>query len=72
MPPGELLWRHIGLVAHDRCFKQLLFGVLPAGGKLAPLSSMSVVGIILSSVEVAISIEKLACQPEKQHPEEEC
>ena len=35
----ELLERHIGLVAHDRLFKQLLFGVLLGLGKLAPLAT---------------------------------
>ena len=39
MATAKLLWWHIGLVAHDRDFKQLLFGVLPAVGKRAPLSA---------------------------------
>ena len=38
-PSEGLLWRHIGLVIHDRFFKQLLFGVLLAAGKLAPLTA---------------------------------
>ena len=38
-PSEGLLWRHIGLVIHIRFFKQLLFGVLPAVGTLAPLTA---------------------------------
>ena len=32
----------MGLVAHDTCFTQLLFGVLPAVGKLAPLATSKI------------------------------
>ena len=39
MPSEELLGRLAGIVSHDRCFKQLLFGVLFAAGKLAPLAA---------------------------------
>ena len=39
MPLEELITRHIGPVAHDRNIKQLLFGVLPAGGKPAPMAT---------------------------------
>ena len=48
MPPEELLYRHVGLVANDRLFKQLLFGRLPAGGKLAPLYNMTRTEVIFT------------------------
>ena len=38
----------LGLVARDRFFKQLLFGVLPAGGKRASLYSMKGIEATLS------------------------
>ena len=38
---GQASWttRQVGLVAHDRDLKQLLFGVLHALGKLTPLAT---------------------------------
>ena len=63
-PSEELRWRHMGLVAHDRFFKQLLFGMLPAVGKLAPLYSMCTIEAILTregSLPTAGSIPKRSC-----------
>ena len=48
MPLSEVPLRHIGLVAHDRFFKQLLFGMLSAGGNLAPLYNVSMIGVVLA------------------------
>ena len=41
MPPEKLLWRLASVVIRGRFFKQLLVGVLPAGGKLASLVSIT-------------------------------
>ena len=56
----KLFWRHIGLVAHDRCFKQLLFGMLPAGGKRAPLYSTNGIEVILGRVLYYVAGELLS------------
>ena len=48
MPPEEIRWRHVGLVAHDRDIKQLLFEVHPARGKLAHLCSMAGMKVFLT------------------------
>ena len=48
MPLEELFWLPIGLIAHDRGFKQFLFGMLLAGGKLDALLTIS--GIEVTSL----------------------
>ena len=70
MPPEELLWRHIGLIAHDRFFKQLLFGVLPAGGKRAPLYSMKGKEVILSREQYEVDRSSITQRGASLSPEE--
>ena len=75
-PSEELRWRHMGLVVQDRFFKQLLFGMLLAVGKLASHYSMYVLVVIVCREELALhrrsyNATREALANSRQHPEEE-
>ena len=50
MPPEKLLWQLASVAIRDRLFKQLLFGVLPAVGKVADRSVKQLLFGVLPAV----------------------